>query len=175
MNNQGNVGAAAQSSNAAGISNSGGTSGTSEVDRVRFVQRVARAFQAADEDGGQIKLRLSPPELGSMKIEITMHGGTMTAHVETETSAARNMLLDNLPALRQRLADQNIKIEKFDIDLRDQSGGGDPSGSGFADPRNQMPHYAPRMNTATVTNPIATTSIPTSSLLGGSGQLNVVV
>ena len=142
---------------------------------MRFVQRVARAFQAADEDGGQIRLRLSPPELGSMKIEITMHGGTMTAHVETETSAARNMLLDNLPALRQRLADQNIKIEKFDIDLRDQSGGGAPSGSGFADPRNQMPQYAPRTNTATVTNPIATTSIPTSSLLGGSGQLNVVV
>ena len=54
-------------------------------------------FQAADEDGGQIRLRLSPPELGSMKIEIAVHGGTMTAHVETESSATRNMLLDNLP------------------------------------------------------------------------------
>jgi flagellar hook-length control protein FliK len=175
LNNQVNVGVAAQASNAAGTSSSGGTSGTSEVDRVRFVQRVARAFQAADEDGGQIRLRLSPPELGSMKIEITMHGGTMTAHVETETAAARNMLLDNLPALRQRLADQNIKVEQFDVDLRDQSGGGAPSGSGFADPRNQMPQYAPRTIAATVTNPIATTSSPTSSLLGGSGQLNVVV
>ena len=88
------------------------------------MQRVARAFQAADDEGGQIRLRLSPPELGSMKLEITMHGGTMTAHVETETSAARNMLLDNLPALRQRLADQNIKIGQFDVDLKDQSGGG---------------------------------------------------
>jgi flagellar hook-length control protein FliK len=110
-----------------------------------------------------------------MRLEITVHGGTMTAHVETETSAARNMLLDNLPALRQRLADQNIKIGQFDVDLKDQSGGGAASGSGFTDPRNQMPQYAPRSNTATVTDPIATSSIQTSSLLGDSGQLNVVV
>jgi flagellar hook-length control protein FliK len=170
-----NVGAAGQASGAASNSGGGSTSGTNEVDRVRFVQRVARAFQAADEDGGQIRLRLSPPELGSMKLEITMQGGTMTAHVETETSAARNMLLDNLPALRQRLADQNIKIGQFDVDLKDQSGGGAASGSGFADPRNQMPQYAPRTSTATVTDPIAISSSQTTSLLGGSGQLNVVV
>jgi flagellar hook-length control protein FliK len=139
------------------------------------VQRVARAFQAADDEGGQIRLRLSPPELGAMKLEITVHGGAMTAHVETETSAARNMLLDNLPALRQRLADQNIKITQFDVDLKDQSGGGMASGSGFTDPRNQLPTYAPRTNTPTATDPIAISSSPATTLLGGSGQLNVVV
>ena len=170
-----NLNAAAQASSATGGASSGGTSGISEVDRVRFVQRVARAFQAADDEGGQIRLRLSPPELGAMKLEITVQGGTMTAHVETETSAARNMLLDNLPALRQRLADQNIKIGEFNVDLKDQSGGGTASGSGFADPRNQMPLYAPRGNSITAADPVATVSSPTINLLGGSGQLNVVV
>jgi flagellar hook-length control protein FliK len=141
---------------------------------VRFVQRVARAFQAADEDGGQIRLRLSPPELGSMKIEIAVHGGTMTAHVETESSAARNMLLDNLPTLRQRLADQNIKIDQFDVDLKDQSGGA-ANGSGFADPRNQSPVYAPRTNSTVAVDQNATPTVSAASLLGGSGELNVVI
>ena len=42
----------------------------SEADRTRFVQRVARAVQSADAQSGPVKIRLSPPELGSMKIEV---------------------------------------------------------------------------------------------------------
>ena len=45
--------------------------------------------------------------------------------METETAAARHVLLENLPALRERLAGQEIRIERFDVDLRHESG--DPS------------------------------------------------
>ena len=38
----------------------------------------------------------------------------MTARAETETTAAKNLLLDNLPALRERLAQQDIKIQQFE-------------------------------------------------------------
>ncbi len=69
-------------------------------------------------------MRLSPPELGSMKLELTVRDGVMTARVQTETDSARNMLLDHLPALRERLADHNITIERFDVDLNNPSGGG---------------------------------------------------
>jgi flagellar hook-length control protein FliK len=55
-----------------------------------------------------------------------VRNGVMTAKLEAETNSARTLLLDNLPALRQRLADQNIKIERFDVDLR-QDGHGDGS------------------------------------------------
>ncbi len=94
------------------------------VDQIRFVQRVARAFRAADDQGGEIRLRLSPPELGSLKVEVALRNGVMTAKLEAETTSARNLLLNNLPALRERLADQNIKIERFDVDLRQDGAGG---------------------------------------------------
>ena len=75
------------------------------------------------------------------------------------TRPPRNMLLDHLPALRDRLADQNIKIGQFDVDLKDQSGGGSASGSGFADPRNQMPQYAHHAATRLpATDPVATSN-----------------
>lgn len=92
-----------------------------EVDRARFVQRVARAFNTVGENGGTLRLRLSPPELGSLRIEIEVRGSTMTARIEAETSAARTVLLDSLPALRDRLADQNIKVDRFDVELANQS------------------------------------------------------
>ncbi|MBN1853563.1 MAG: flagellar hook-length control protein FliK [Pirellulales bacterium] len=98
--------------------------GRLRIDPDRFVARVARAFQLAEDRGGQIRLRLSPPDLGSVRIELAVKNGALWATIETETPAARHALLDHLPALRERLADQNIRIEQFDIDVRDETNGG---------------------------------------------------
>jgi flagellar hook-length control protein FliK len=100
--------------------------GLDQVDRVRFVQRVARAFESLGARGGTIRMRLHPPELGSLQLDITVRNGVMTARLETDSAAARNLLLDNLPALRDRLAQQDIKVERFDVDLADGSSGGSP-------------------------------------------------
>ena len=97
---------------------------SAQVDRVRFVQRVARAFQAVGDRGGTVRLRLSPPELGSLRVEVAVRQGTMTAQLHVEKASTRNLLLDNLSALRDRLAQQNIKIEQFQVDLLDYSSGG---------------------------------------------------
>ena len=68
----------------------------------------------------------SRPTLGTLRLEISVQDGLMTARMEAETQAARNLLLDNLPALRQRLAEQNIKVEQFNVDVLDHSPGGLP-------------------------------------------------
>lgn len=96
------------------------------VDRAQFVRRVERAFRAIGRHSGSVRLRLSPPELGSLRLEITVRDGMMTARVEAETTTARNLLLDNLPALRDRLAQQDIKVKQFDVSLTGQSPGGLP-------------------------------------------------
>ncbi len=98
------------------------------VDPARFVGRVAKAFQTAHERGGTLQLRLSPPELGSLRLELTVKDGVMTAALETETPAARRVLLDHLPALRDRLAEQNIRVERFDVDVRRDGSGGQSDG-----------------------------------------------
>jgi flagellar hook-length control protein FliK len=94
--------------------------GLTEAERVRFVQRVARAFHSVGDEGGEVRLRLSPPELGSLRLELSVRDGVMSARLEAETAAARNLLLDNLPVLRERLAEQNVKVEQFDVDVRDE-------------------------------------------------------
>lgn len=97
------------------------------VDAQRFVNRVSRAFQIAEHRGGPLQLRLSPPELGALKIELSIQQGTLTAKLETETAAAKSVLLDNLPALRERLAAQEIRIDKFEVDVRQQNSGEQPN------------------------------------------------
>jgi flagellar hook-length control protein FliK len=94
-----------------------GSNAEAEVQRVRLVQRVARAFQSLGEDGGEVRLRLSPPSLGSIRLEVTLQAGVMSARIETETASAKAAIVDNLPALRERLAAHDIKISQFDVEL----------------------------------------------------------
>lgn len=106
-----------------------GSGQLSQSDRVRLVERVARAVRTAEQRGGDLKIRLSPPELGSLKLQVKMTDGTLSARIEAETPEARQVLVDNLPQLRERLSDQNIRVEKFDIDLFNSGYGGAPQHS----------------------------------------------
>jgi len=147
----------------------------SEADRVRFVQRVAKAFQNVGEAGGEIRLRLSPPELGALRLELRLQEGVMTASLETETAAAKNVLLENLPALRERLAEQNIKVERFDVEVRDQSRSPNNDQSwGQAEqqrPARQRNRPASPAATSAVTRPLETNPANRAAL----GNLNVIV
>jgi flagellar hook-length control protein FliK len=114
----------------------------SQTDRVRLVQRVARAVQTAQERGGELKLRLSPPELGSLRLQVRLNDGALTARIETETPAARQALTDGLPALRDRLAEQNIRVERFDVDLFNSGGGASQMPQQQYDQGGDGPRYA---------------------------------
>lgn len=141
--------------------------GMPTIDRARFVQRVEGAMKAAHQRDGKIQVRLSPPELGSVKIELAMQNGVLSAKLEAETPAARNLLLDSLPALRERLAQQDIRIEKFDVDVRQEGGN---AGSGQTDDRaadqsgerQQQNHPRPAGNLKAAT-PIAARAVATAS------------
>ncbi len=98
-----------------------GAHGWREADRVRLVQRVARAFEVALDRGSPLRLRLSPPELGSVRIEIQIHDGKMHARLEAETPVAQAALLDNAGALRERLGEHQIRLERFEVDVMDHS------------------------------------------------------
>ena len=88
--------------------------------QARFIQRVTKAFQIAEQRGEPIRLRLHPPELGSLRLEVKLEGNLMVARIEAETQSARMLLIDHLPLLRDRLAEHEIQIQQFDVDLLDQ-------------------------------------------------------
>lgn len=152
----------------------GEPNGMPTVDRARFVQRVEGAMKAAQQRDGKIQVRLSPPDLGSVKIELAVQNGVLSAKLEAETPAARNLLLDSLPALRERLAQQEIRIEKFDVDVRDQGGN---AGSGQADDRtadqsSERQNGRPRPAS---TRPVAVSTAPARGLAGASSAAGLDV
>ncbi|MCC7474663.1 MAG: flagellar hook-length control protein FliK [Pirellulales bacterium] len=148
------------------------------IDPARFVGRVAKALQTATERGGKLQLRLNPPELGALRIELTLKDGAMSAALEADNSTARQLLLEHLPALRDRLAEQNIRLERFDVDVRQEGQGGqaNPRGSN----QNPQQHEQPTDTHRTTRHGIGTNEqrepvgIGTPGTIGNS-NINMVV
>jgi flagellar hook-length control protein FliK len=137
---------------------------------------VERAFAAMGQREGIVRLKLSPPELGVLKIEIGIKQGVMKARVEAETPAARNLLLENLPDLRERLAQQNIHIQQFDVDLMDRPPGGMPQQTfGQADSNSQQDSRQSNRNKTAETTAVEAVSATAPKRAGMGGSLNVIV
>jgi flagellar hook-length control protein FliK len=110
-----------------------------------------------------------------MQLQISVKDGALTAQVQTDNSTTRNLLLDNLPALRERLEQQDIRIERFEVNVQDRSSGGQP----------QMPDQNPdtndtgrrfRSTNSSTTSEISEPTVQSGGLsLSGGGQLNVVI
>lgn len=81
----------------------------------KLVQRVLRGMEQLADGGGQVRLRLHPPELGSLQMSLRIEGTAIFAEMQVETTSARDALMKNLPVLKERLSEQGMQIELFDV------------------------------------------------------------
>ncbi len=144
------------------------------ADRVRLVQRVARAVEAARPDG-EIRLRLRPPELGSVDLRVKMEEGNLAARIETETPAARSLLVEHLPELRERLAEMQIRIERFDVEWRGGGFNGNGSSSGQHGDSRDAQRSPLAASPRQPHSPSGASSTPPPTARPHRGELNVLI
>lgn len=98
----------------------------------KLVQRVLRGVEQLANGGGQVRLRLHPPELGSLQMSLRMEAGQVFAKLEVENTTARDALLNNVQTLKDRMAEQGMKVAAFEVEVSTDS-----SGSGTANSNTQ--------------------------------------
>ncbi len=103
---------------------------TDTLARVKLIQRVSKAFQHLGPDGGVIRLRLAPAEMGSVRVEMRIQQRKVAARVVAETEAASAALREHLPDLRVRLESFGMQVEQLDIETENLD---HESGSHFED------------------------------------------
>ena len=97
---------------------SGSSSSTlSPYQEQRVLHRVLRGLEQLDQGSGQVKLRLHPPELGSLQVTIRVESQRMAARIEVEHVAARDILTANITELTDRLAEQGVEVQQLEITL----------------------------------------------------------
>lgn len=86
------------------------------VSRVKLIQRVSKAFQHLGAEGGVVRLRLAPAEMGAVRVEMRINQRKVQARVVAETDAASAALREHLPDLRARLESFGMQVEKLEIE-----------------------------------------------------------
>ncbi|MGL4388617.1 MAG: flagellar hook-length control protein FliK [Brevinema sp.] len=98
---------------------------SSTVSRVQveaLMQSVSVKASILMNDGGsELRLKLTPPELGQMKLSFISEDGMMTGKVVVETSEAKMFFEQNLDNLRESLANEGIRLVDVSVELGNQN------------------------------------------------------
>lgn len=72
-------------------------------------------------------MRLEPPSLGKIQIDVQTDSGGISARLEVQTPAARQTLLDNISLLHDAIGQTGATVNRIDIEVAPQQR--DPSGT----------------------------------------------
>ncbi len=78
--------------------------------------RVVRGLRGAvNQNGGSVTLRLQPPEMGFVRIQMELHNGTVNATLHSEHASVRTLLSQHLAQLRHALENQGLSVERLHV------------------------------------------------------------
>jgi flagellar hook-length control protein FliK len=111
-------------------------------------RQLARSLAAGDR---VVELRLKPPELGGVKIQMDMQQSGMKLAVVVENQAARDLLHPHLHELRDLLLGQGVKVDRLDVTIQPQMGQSMSQNEGFQEHQPQpRPHRGSQQGIVTV-------------------------
>ena len=80
------------------------------------VARVARGLQSAlNQRGGVVTLRLQPPEMGLVRVRMTMSEGAVRVQISAENDGVKTLLNRQLSQLRYALQGHGLNVEQLDV------------------------------------------------------------
>ena len=89
----------------------------SSADTARTLKRVQEALEEAakSRDGKQISLRLDPPNLGKVNVDVTLRDGTLHARLFAEQAQVSQMLREKAHELQRMLRDLGLHVDEIRI------------------------------------------------------------
>ncbi len=81
-----------------------------------FGSRIVRGLTAMiNQRGGVMNMRLQPPELGDLRVQMSIAQGTVAAQFTVTSSQAEMLLNRNLAALRSALEGHGLRVERLAV------------------------------------------------------------
>jgi hypothetical protein len=150
------------------------TADTGEATRAeqeRMINRIANTIAQSENSGRTtVRLRLYPPELGTLRVEVASRNGEVTARIETSTDGARQVLNANLSGLRDTLRSAGVNMRDMEVSYRDTS-----SQMGLSQGRDESRHGEPGRGRGTFQSEAQAQSTEEEEMqLSATGVLNLL-
>jgi len=100
------------------------TRGTAaDIEPSHVISQIVRGVRMTRRDGQtSMSLRLEPPSLGSVQLDVTMGREGVHVNMRVETEAVRQVLSSNLPELREALGREGLGVEEFSFSFQEHTG-----------------------------------------------------
>ena len=87
-----------------------------------FTARILRGLSATlNQRGGVLTMRLEPPQLGQLRIQMTITQGTVSAEFQASTPQAQALLERSLAVLRSALQGHGLTVERLTVHTTPQA------------------------------------------------------
>jgi len=98
----------------------------SETLASRTLERVEEALRevAKSRDGKTISIRLDPPSLGSVKIDVTLKDGSLHARLMAESAQVSNLLREKAHDLQNMLRKMGLSVDSVSVSVNSDEGNG---------------------------------------------------
>ncbi|MHC4416011.1 MAG: flagellar hook-length control protein FliK [Planctomycetota bacterium] len=105
-------------------STAGGPLATADPANDQFAARVLRGLGAMlKQRGGVMTMRLQPPDLGQLRVQMTIARGVVTAQFQPSTPEAQALLDRSLTVLRSALESHGLAVERLTVQTMPPGGG----------------------------------------------------
>jgi flagellar hook-length control protein FliK len=78
-------------------------------------QFVLKNMKSGPENFSEVRLSLSPENLGQVDVKLTMHNGQLVAHFAAQTALGKDMLEGQLSQLKLSLQNQGLQVERLEV------------------------------------------------------------
>lgn len=141
-----------------------------------------RASMLVNDGGGSIRIDLGNSELGKIDLAVNVRGDQLDLRIITSSEKAREILLQDIPRLRDNLQQQNLQLKNVDIGFQQSFAGQQQGGqrqqanSNFEQrPAATTQAAVSRVGQTLVQRPRAYAPNLRSSFAHGQGQIQVLV
>jgi flagellar hook-length control protein FliK len=91
-----------------------------EVLKDKIVTSVQDSIQLMVNEGdSRATIQLHPPELGKIQVELIVKDNQVSAKINTDNVAVKEVILTNLNQLKSNIENAGIEVDKFDVEVGD--------------------------------------------------------
>lgn len=115
----------------------------SQVSSARTMEKVESALKEAakSRDGKTISLRLDPPELGSVKVDVTIRDSHLHARVVAESPSVGQMLREKAQELQSSLRKLGLHVDSITVSVGSDQSAGQQNQSSFEGGKQQSTNF----------------------------------
>jgi flagellar hook-length control protein FliK len=86
------------------------------IDTNQLNEQLGRALKTViQQKGGSLTIKLNPPELGEVRIQLQMNGSVVRAQFDVSTNAVRALMQQQMSQLREALEQQGLTVEQLQV------------------------------------------------------------